>query len=62
MVMDKNNPALSKTQSLVYLFYDYSFINNNRGLGSSIVVLLLVIIMIITVFQMYAQKKWVYYN
>ena len=62
MVMDKNNPALGKTQSLVYLFYDYSFINNNRGLGSSIVVLLLVIIMIITVFQMYAQKKWVYYN
>ena len=62
MVMDKNNPALSKTQSSVYLFYDYSFINNNRGLGSSIVVLLLVIIMIITVFQMYAQKKWVYYN
>ena len=62
MVMDRNNPALGKTQSLVYLFYQYSFVNNNKGMGSAIVVLLLAIIMLITVFQMYAQKKWVYYN
>ena len=57
MVMDRNNPALSKTQSLVYLFYQYSFVQNNKGLGSTIVVVLLAIIMIITVFQMK-----VYYN
>lgn len=62
MVMDKNNPALNKTQSLVYLFYKYSFIENNKGLGSAVVVVLLLIIMIITVVQMKAQKKWVYYN
>lgn len=62
MVMDRNNPALYKTQSLVYLFYQYSFVQNNKGLGSTIVVLLLAIIMVITVFQMKAQKKWVYYN
>lgn len=62
MVMDRNNPALSKTQSLVYLFYQYSFVQNNKGLGSTIVVVLLAIIMIITVFQMKAQKKWVYYK
>lgn len=62
MVMDRNNPALGKTQSLVYLFYQYSFVQNNKGLGSTIVVLLLAIIMIITVFQMKAQKKWVYYS
>ena len=48
MVMDRNNPALSKTQSLVYLFYQYSFVQNNKGLGSTIVVVLLAIIMIIT--------------
>ena len=62
MVMDKNNPALAKTQSLVYLFYQYSFVENNKGYGSAIVVLLLLIIMIITVFQNIGQKKWVYYN
>ena len=62
MVMDKNNPALYKTQSIVYLFYQNSFVENNKGYGSTIVVLLIAIIMVITVFQMIARKKWVYYN
>ncbi len=62
MVMDTGNPALQKTQSLVYLFYQSSFVERNMGYGSTIVVFLLVIIMILTVFQMIAQKKWVYYN
>ncbi len=62
MVMDKSNPALIKTQSLVYLFYEYSFRQKNQGYGSAIVVLLLVVIMIVTAFQMIGQKKWVYYN
>ena len=62
MVMDKNNPALYKTQSIVYLFYQNSFVENNKGYGSTIVVLLIAIIMVVTVFQMIAQKKWVYYN
>lgn len=57
-----SNPALPKTQSLVYLFYKYSFTQKNMGYGSTIVVLLLVIILLITVFQMKAQKKWVFYN
>lgn len=62
MVMDKTNPALDKTQSLVFLFYKYTFTNKNVGYGSTIVILLLVITLIITVIQMTAQKKWVFYN
>jgi multiple sugar transport system permease protein len=62
MMIDKSSQALPKTQSLVYLFYRYAFVENNKGYGSSIVVLLLVIIMMITVVQMVAQKKWVHYN
>lgn len=62
MVMDTGNPALQKTQTLVYLFYDASFVERNMGYGSTIVVFLLVIIMLLTVFQMVAQKKWVYYS
>nr|WP_180211122.1 sugar ABC transporter permease [Blautia hansenii] len=62
MVIDKSNPALEKTQSLVYLFYKYAFINKNMGYGATIVVVLLVITMIITAFQMIGQKKWVFYN
>ena len=62
MVVDRNNPALKKTQSLVYLFYQNSFVENNKGYGSTIVVLLLAIVMVITVFQMWGQKKWVHYS
>lgn len=62
MIMETSNPALQKTQSLVFLFYKYSFVNKNLGYGSTIVVLLLVLTMIITVLQNIAQKKWVFYN
>lgn len=62
MVMDKSNPALSKTQSLVYLFYRYSFNYKNIGYGSTIVVILLLITLLITILQMIGQKKWVFYN
>lgn len=62
MVIEKNNPAFERVQSLVYLFYNYSFDQMNMGYGATIVVVLLVVIMILTVFQMIGQKKWVFYN
>lgn len=62
MVMDNTNPALEKTQSLVFLFYQYAFTEGNKGYGSAIVMLLLAVIMFITVIQMLLQKKWVHYN
>lgn len=62
VVMDSSNPALPKTQSLVYLFYQTSFQNGNKGYGSAMVMLLLGVILIITVFQMWGQKKWVTYQ
>ncbi|OTN89564.1 hypothetical protein A5819_002062 [Enterococcus sp. 7E2_DIV0204] len=61
MMIDKTNAALPKTQSLVYLFYKQSFIMNDKGYGSAIVMVLLVIIMLITVLQVKVQKKWVNY-
>ncbi|ADU29367.1 carbohydrate ABC transporter permease [Evansella cellulosilytica] len=62
MMIDVSNPAYERTVSLVYLFYNNSFRYGDRGYGSAIVMLLLVIIMIITVFQLKAQKKWVNYR
>ncbi|PKM57512.1 MAG: sugar ABC transporter permease [Firmicutes bacterium HGW-Firmicutes-3] len=62
MVMTDTNPAIEKTQSLVYLFYQYSFTYGNKGYGATIAVLLLVVIMMITGIQIYAQKKWVHYS
>lgn len=62
MMTDVNNPALKKTQSLVYLFYKSAFIEKDRGYGAAIVVFLMGVIMIITFLQMKAQKKWVHYS
>lgn len=62
MVKKKANPALDKTQSLVYLFYRYSFTEKNMGYGSTVVIVLLVLTLIITVIQNIVQKKWVFYN
>ena len=62
MVMDKTNVALSKVQSVVYLFYDYSFNIGDKGMGSALVVILLIFIMIVTVILQAAEKKFVYHN
>jgi multiple sugar transport system permease protein len=62
MVMDKTNLALNKVQSVVYLFYQYSFTNGDKGTGAALVVMLLIFIMIITVILQEAEKKLVYHN
>ena len=62
IVMDRTNPALPKTQSLVYLFYQTAFTNGDKGYGAAMVMLLLAVILLITVFQMWGQKKWVHYE
>src|SRR5699024_3563489 len=62
MVMDKTNVAMSKVESLVCVFYDYTFTFDNKGYGSTMVVMLLIFIMIITVILQRAEKKFVFYN
>ena len=62
MIIDYNNPALKKTESLVYLFYKYSFEQSKKGYGATVIVVLLVVIMIFTVIQLIGQKKWVHYE
>ena len=62
MIIDYNNPALKKTESLVYLFYKYSFEQSKKGYGATVVVILLAVIMLLTVVQLIGQKKWVHYE
>lgn len=62
MIIDYNNPALKKTESLVYLFYKYSFEQSKKGYGATVIVVLLAVIMVLTVFQLIGQKKWVHYD
>lgn len=62
MIIDYNNPALKKTESLVYLFYKYSFEQSKKGYGATVIVVLLAVIMVLTVLQLIVQKKWVHYR
>lgn len=62
MVLDKTSQALNKTQSMVYIFYQYAFTNNNKGMGAAIVVILLIFILIVTFILQRLEKKVVFYN
>ena len=62
MLIDYNNPALKKTESLVYLFYKYSFEQSKKGYGATVIVVLLAVIIVLTIIQLIGQKKWVHYN
>lgn len=55
------NPALQKSQSLVYIFYNEAFIQNNRGYAAAIAMLILAIIGVVTWFQFRMQRRWVNY-
>lgn len=62
MMIGTSNPALPNVESLVLLFYKYSFQIYNKGYGSAIAVVLFVLIMIFTAIQLIFQKKWVHYD
>lgn len=61
-LMGPTNPAMSRTQSLVYLFYEQAFGQNDKGYASAIAMLILLIIGVITVIQFRFQKRWVTYD
>ncbi len=62
MMVGEGNPALSKAQSLIYLFYRESFISGNKGYASAIVIWTVVLIGLVTAVQFIGQKKWVNYD
>ena len=55
------NPALPQTRSVVYLFYQDAFVNNNRGYAAAIALVLLLVTVALTGFQFRLQKRWVHY-
>jgi multiple sugar transport system permease protein len=55
------NPAINDAQTVVYLYYETAFVDNDRGYASAIAVALLVVIMLLTLVQFRLQKRWVQY-
>jgi len=61
VMFDVTNPALANVQSLVYKFYNETFVLNDQGYGAAIIIVLVILIMIVTAIQWVGQKKWVNY-
>ncbi|GIT78798.1 sugar ABC transporter permease [Leifsonia sp. LS1] len=62
LMIGRTNPALPDTRTIVYLFYQAGFLDNDRGYAAAVAFLLLVIILGLTIVQFRLQKKWVHYE
>lgn len=62
MMIPTKSIAMSYAQSVVMYFYRNAFEYSAKGYASAIAVLLFAIIMLLTLFQMRIQKKWVHYD
>jgi len=61
MMVLKSNPAYESTQTVVMLFYRQAFDYGYKGYAAAISILIFITIMIVTIFQLIGQKKWVNY-
>ncbi|MGN7799666.1 carbohydrate ABC transporter permease [Leifsonia sp. 22587] len=55
------SPVITQSKSLVFLYYNESFINNNRGYGAVIAIVILIVVAIVTAIQFRLQRRWVNY-
>lgn len=62
IMIGETSPAMAKSQTILFLFYKYAYIINEKGYASSIVILAFLIIMLFTALQFILQKKWVHYE
>ncbi len=61
MMMGENIGLLGPTRTIVYSMWEQGFKYFHMGYASAQALLLFVIILILTIVQMYLQKKWVHY-
>ncbi|GLV54026.1 sugar ABC transporter permease [Dictyobacter sp. S3.2.2.5] len=62
LMLGQNSPALPSGETVVYLYYEHAFIDNDKGYASAIAVFLFVIILVVTIVQLRLQKRWVHYD
>lgn len=56
------NPAFNSAQSVVGLFYQRAFVENDRGGAAAMAFVLMAIIAVLTFIQFRMQRKWVTYD
>ena len=62
LMISKNNPALDRSQTVVYLFYERGFVEHNGGYAAAIAFVLMIGILIFTGIQFRMQRRWVHYG
>lgn len=62
MMIGKDNPAMTPSQTMNVLFYRNAFEYGYKGYAAAISIFMFAIIMLVTVIQLYGQKKWVNYD
>ncbi len=62
IMVPTSSPVYKEAQTVVMYFYRNAFEYGDKGYASSIAVVMFALIMLITVFQMKFQKKWVIYD
>jgi multiple sugar transport system permease protein len=58
-ILGSANPALPKSMSLVYLFYQAGFVTNEKGYAAAIAMVIFVLIGLVTLVQFRLQRRWV---
>lgn len=59
----KTNTSVAQgSASVIYMFYEYAFIYNSKGVASALSIVFLAIILAITAIQFAIQKRWVNYD
>jgi multiple sugar transport system permease protein len=61
MMEGGNSALLDPTRTVVYKIYEDGFTYSHMGYASSEALILFLIILVLTILQMYYQKKWVHY-
>ncbi|MFF2299604.1 carbohydrate ABC transporter permease [Arthrobacter sp. NPDC058127] len=62
VMIGRSSPALEGSRTIVYLFYQKSFVEYDRGLGAAIAIVLLMLIVVATAIQFRLQRRWVFYG
>lgn len=62
VMLQRGSEAATSAQTMVYFFFDQTFVQFNRGYGAAIAVVLLLIIMVLTGLQFRLQRKAVFYG
>jgi multiple sugar transport system permease protein len=62
VMLVRGSQAETASQTIVYYFFQQTFLRFDRGYGAAIAIVLLLVIMLVTALQFRLQRKAVFYG